>query len=446
MKRSITDFLNTEVKEYAISVVEERAIPSVIDGFKPVQRKIVFTADKVARQPIKTAALIGNVISIGGYYKGDVSIAFAASKMAQDFTGSNNFPWLSGKGEFGKRLTPQGVAAPRYTKCSLHKNFDRFFTDKELLTYDEQDGEFFEPRYYLPVIPTVLTNGVSGIAVGFACEILPYNVADIIENVKLALTRKPLKPMTPYFEGFKGTITPNGEPNRWVMTGKYKKVNSTTIEIYELPVGTSRDSYVEHLNKLEDKGTIRSYEDHCKKDFKFIIYMTRKDLAKMEKNKRVETVFKLQKKLSQNINVISENGKLINFETPEQLIEYFVNFRMGIMTKRKEYYAQYYAEKLSYAAAKGMFINQVLTNKFNLRAAKSKADLVERISKLGKAFKPHSDRLSGIPIYHFTKEEIAKLKEECKNYQAQQKYFETVGEKKLFENDVLELINNLKRG
>lgn len=444
MKRTITDFIDTEVKEYAISVVEDRAIPSVIDGLKPVQRKVLFTAEKVARKPIVTAALAGSVISQAGYFKGDASVASAASKMAQDFAGANNHPLILGKGEFGKRLTPHGIAAARYTKAGLHPNFDKFFTDKELLEYDLQDGQIFEPRYYLPVIPTVLLNGVSGIAVGFACEILPYHIKDIVDNVKRALSGQKLRDMKPHYEGYKGKV--EKVDGKWVMKGVYKKINTTTLHITELPCGMSRDRYIAHLNKLEERDIIKGYDDKCKKEFDFTIYLTRKEMNKLEKNGRIESTFKLKANLSQNLNVLTEHGKLRHFETVQELIEYFVEFRTTIMTKRKEFYAQYYREKLSYAAAKGMFINKVLTNKFNLRAAKSRADLIARIEKIGKAFRPHSDRLAGIPIYHFTKEEIANLKSKCGDYQKQQKYFEDVKEETLFKDDLSALINNLKRG
>lgn len=253
-ERTITDFINNEVKEYAISVVEERAIPSIVDGFKPVQRKLVYTANRVAKNFIKTAALVGNVISVGGYYKGDASIAAACGNMAQDFPGSNNVPFIKGSGEFGKRLTPNGIAAPRYTKAMLHPNFNKFFTDSELLEYEEQDGEFFEPKYYLPSVPTVLLNGISGIAVGFACKILPYKLTDIIQNVGNVLRKKPQFEMTPYYGDFKGTI--DKVDDKWVMRGVWRKINKTTIEITELPIGISREKYLEHLNKLEDAGLI----------------------------------------------------------------------------------------------------------------------------------------------------------------------------------------------
>lgn len=444
--RTITDYIDREVKEYAISVVEDRAIPSIVDGFKPVQRKIAFTANKVAKSLVKTAALVGNVISIGGYYKGDSSIAEACGKMAQDFPGSNNFAFIEGEGEFGKRLTPNGISAPRYTKSRIHPNFGRFFIDNELLQFDEQDGEFFEPRYYLPIIPTVLLNGVAGIAVGFAVKILPYNLKDIIYNVSQVVLGKEQQKMIPYWEGFKGSVTPE-EDGGFTLHGIWNKINTTTIEITELPIGISRDKYVDHLNDLEDKGHIKGYDDLCKKEFKFIIYMKREILAQWEERGQVEAKFKLVKKVSENLNLISENGKLVYFENPNQIIEHFVRFRMGVVVKRKEYFLRLYDEKITFALLKIAFIQEVMNGKIDFKSIKNKGDLREKVAKLMKSHKPTEDdidKLINISIYSLTKEEIIKLNEQSKEWRSLIEYYEKTPEKKLFLKDLVDLAKEMK--
>ena len=446
-ERSITDYLDNEVKEYAISVVEERAIPSIVDGFKPVQRKIAFTANKLAKSYIKTAALVGNVISVGGYYKGDASISAAVGCMTQDFAGSNNFPFLSGEGEFGKRLTPDGIAPARYTKSKIHSNFAKFFGDSELLEYVEQDGELFEPRFYLPTIPTVLLNGVAGIAVGFATKIQPYNVKDIIENTKRALTGKALKEMIPYHDGFAGTISKDADGSI-IMRGIWRRVNSSTIEIVELPVGMSRDKYVEHLNKLEDRGDIKSYDDLCKKEFKFIVYLKREDLAKWEEEGKVEQKFKLTQKLSENINLISEKGKLIYFESANDVIKHFVDFRLGVMTKRKEHFQTYYAEKNDHNRLKIAFIKAVLNTKIDFKKALTKDGLRQATAAMLAKMNPSAEsieRLLGMPVYSMNEEEISNIESKIVENQTQIEYYKNTSESDLFVKDISDLSSALRR-
>ena len=446
-ERTITNYINTEVKEYAISVVEERAIPSIVDGFKPVQRKIVFTADKVAKSFTKTAALVGQVMSVGGYFKGDGSIGGACGKMAQDFAGSNNHPFLEGQGEFGKRLTPDGISAPRYTDTRIHSNFNKFFQDMELLKFDDQEGKLFEPRYYYPIIPSVLLNGVSGIAVGFAVKILPYNLKDLIYNTSRVVLGKPQKKMIPYWEGYNGTVVEDDDG--FIMRGIWERLNSSTVRITEVPVGISRDKYVDHLNKMEERGDIKGYDDDCKKEFNFTIHMKREILAKWESMDPdyVGRKFKLVKRMSENLNLISENGKLISFDNVNDIIEYFTKFRMGIFAERKVYFENFYKTKISDSYIRKRFIKEVMAGKIEFKKVKNKADLRDKVANLMAKHEPSEDQIEqliNISIYKINKEEIVKIDEQIDEWKELKKYYKDTPTDKLFVKDLKTLAKGLK--
>ena len=178
---NISELIDGKYKDYSKYVLYSRAIPHMIDGLKPSQRKILFTALKTAKNSrIKTASLSGNTISSANYHHGDASLNEAITKMVQ--VHSNNIPLLVGEGSFGSRLVPD-AAAPRYTFVKMSANYDKYFADT-MVADKSADPEDPEPEFYLPIIPWVLVNGIKGIAVGFATEIQPRNPKQISKFCK----------------------------------------------------------------------------------------------------------------------------------------------------------------------------------------------------------------------------------------------------------------------
>ena len=122
--RTIEDFFDNEYTEFAKSVVENRAIPSVIDGFKPSQRKIAFIANRVfktgAEKPLKVFQLAGRIASEAFYHHGGGSLEGAITTMTQDF--KNSMPIFQGIGQFGSLRSPEAGAA-RYIGVIANQNF-----------------------------------------------------------------------------------------------------------------------------------------------------------------------------------------------------------------------------------------------------------------------------------------------------------------------------------
>ena len=181
-KRTITEYCDTEYLGYAHYVVEQRAIPSVIDGFKPTARKIIYVANKIWKntndKPLKVFQLTGKVTADSFYHHGDGSCNNTIIGMAQSF--KNSMPLLAAIGQFGSLRSP-GAGAPRYISTKLTDNFRLLYKDFELLSPRYEEGTEIEPEFFLPIIPTVLLNGSSGIAVGFATNILNRHPLDLID-------------------------------------------------------------------------------------------------------------------------------------------------------------------------------------------------------------------------------------------------------------------------
>src|SRR4051812_29077234 len=209
---TLSEFASRAYLAYAMSVVKSRALPSVEDGQKPVQRRILFAMRELGNRsdaPFKKSArIVGDVI--GKYHPhGDVAVYEAAVRMAQEFT--LRYPLIEGQGNFGSR-DGDSPAAMRYTEVRLTP-----FAEAVLLSEiergtvdfsDNYDGSFREPKLLPARLPVGLLNGASGIAVGMATEIPPHNLREVAEACALTLEGdEDAKPVT---RGIKGPDFPGG--------------------------------------------------------------------------------------------------------------------------------------------------------------------------------------------------------------------------------------------
>ena len=130
---AITKYLDTKYLEYAKDVVENRAIPSVIDGFKPVQRKAITAALQNAKSKYyKIFQLTGIVASTMNYSHGDASLNESIINMAKDF--KNSLPYFDRDGQFGSLRSPE-AGAPRYIGVKLNDTFNKLYKDIDLVNY-----------------------------------------------------------------------------------------------------------------------------------------------------------------------------------------------------------------------------------------------------------------------------------------------------------------------
>ena len=152
--KTISEFLSQEYRDFSLYTIENRAIPSVIDGFKPTHRKIIFISNGIwktgSEKPLKVFQLAGKVASDAFYHHGNMSLESSIVTMAQSF--KNNLPLLEEIGQFGSLRSPEPAAA-RYIGTKLNKNFRLLYKDFELLTYKEEEGESIEPYFFLPIVP-----------------------------------------------------------------------------------------------------------------------------------------------------------------------------------------------------------------------------------------------------------------------------------------------------
>jgi len=189
----IEDEIKHSYLDYAMSVIIGRALPDVRDGLKPVHRRILYAMRELANdwnKPYKKSArIVGDVI--GKYHPhGDTAVYDALVRMAQTF--SMRFVLVDGQGNFGS-VDGDPPAAMRYTEVRLNKLAHEFLNDLDKETVDfapNYDSSLDEPSVLPTLVPNLLINGSSGIAVGMACNIPPHNLSEVIDGL-IALIDEP---------------------------------------------------------------------------------------------------------------------------------------------------------------------------------------------------------------------------------------------------------------
>lgn len=407
VNKSVTDVIDTEYRSYAMYVLEQRAIPSAIDGFKSVHRKLVYAMlTEHGNKKVKLSDMSG--ISKYGYHHGETSAAGAAVTLTADW--NNNCPIFTGHGNFGSRLV-QEAAAARYIFVTQSPELKKYFIDIDVapVSLNEENPE---PAHYLPTIPWVLVNGISGIAVGFACNILPRSVADITTAVKSYLKNpekfmKSAAVIKPTFPQFSGTITQDSEnPLAWKTHGIIDYIGKYTYKITELPIGYDREAYVTLLNDMIDSDKIKDYVDNCSEaGFGFTI----KTSAALKEKIDLDPLkyFKLTKSHTENLTTLGIDGKLKIFCSVAELIKYFCDYRLTKFADKIEFQRQNLTQDITVMQHKVKWIDLVARGRISFKKL-DKAGLLQSVTELVTTAE-HGKRFINIPLYECTQESITEL-------------------------------------
>jgi len=444
-RKSITEFLSDEYKEFAMYTIENRAIPSVIDGFKPSHRKILHVSNQIWKtgneKSLKVFQLAGKIASDAFYHHGNQSLENSIITVAQHF--KNNASLLDEDGQFGSLRSPK-AGASRYIGTKLSNNFRLIYKDFELLKHKEEEGEIIEPEYFLPIVPTVLINGSKGIAVGFASNILNRDMVDIITACQKLLNGKGIKEIPPALNNFIGSYRQDEENNKkWYIRGCFERINTTTIKVYELPISMTYEKYEILLDKLCDKKEIISYEDNCKDNVDYTIKFKRSELKKLT-DENIVKLLKLEETSHEIFSTLDENGELKLFESSKEIVKYFVDFRLKYYDKRKEYLISKLEREYKVLSNRAKFIKAILDNKLKVNNVK-KSDIIISIGKLGLDKIDNTyDYLLRMPIYSLTKELFDKLKADLKVKKEEIDVIKKTLPKDMYLTDLTNLKKNFK--
>jgi topoisomerase-4 subunit A len=258
--------------DYASYVILERAVPSLQDGLKPVQRRILHSMKEMEDGRYnKVANIIGNTMKYHPH--GDASIGDALVQLGQKDL------LIDCQGNWGNTLTGDGAAAPRYIEARLSKfALHVAFNAKTTNWLSSYDGRNKEPEQLPMKFPMLLAQGAEGIAVGLACKFLPHNFIELIDQSINHLRGKKVEILPDFQNGGMADFTGYNDGmrgGRVRVRAKIKKVDNKTLIIHEIPFGTTTSSLIESVIKANDKGKIKikKIEDNTSMEAEIIVHL-----------------------------------------------------------------------------------------------------------------------------------------------------------------------------
>lgn len=383
----ISDFINKELILFSMAD-NIRSIPSVLDGLKPGQRKVLYACfRRNLTVDIKVSQLAGYVSENTGYHHGEASLVQTIIGLAQDFIGSNNLNVLKPIGTFGSRAAGgKDFSAARYIFTQLSEITKKVFNplDNPLYTYVQEDEGTVEPEWYLPVLPMVLVNGAEGIGTGWSTNIPPFNPTDIVQNIRRLMAGEEMIPMTPWFKGWEGEIQPISQDKFRVM-GTIEQIDNTTLEISEIPpktwINNMKEFLLSGLDSKKDKPWIKDVEEHHGMNIKFIIKLSEEEMAKSHKIGLLER-FKLISVINlSNMVLFDPSGRIKKYESPLQILREFFYVRLEYYQRRKDFLTDKLQNQLLKLSEQARFIKHIIDNKISL-SNKKRSVLVKQLQEL----------------------------------------------------------------
>lgn len=258
--------------DYASYVILERAVPSLYDGLKPVQRRILHSMREMEDGRYnKVANIIGNTMKYHPH--GDASIGDALVQIGQKDL------LIDCQGNWGNTLTGDGAAAPRYIEARLSKfALHVAFNPKTTNWLASYDGRNKEPEQLPMKFPLLLAQGAEGIAVGMACKFLPHNFIELIDQSINHLRGKKVELLPDFPNGGMADFSGYNDGlrgGRVRIRAKIRKVDNKTLIINEIPYGTTTGSLIESVIKANDKGKIKikKIEDNTSSEAEIIVHL-----------------------------------------------------------------------------------------------------------------------------------------------------------------------------
>ncbi|MFO1478172.1 MAG: DNA topoisomerase IV subunit A [Verrucomicrobiota bacterium] len=244
--------VNTSFLEYASYVIRDRAIPSLADGLKPVQRRILWSLHRNDDgRFIKVANVVGDTMKYHPH--GDASIGDALVVLA------NKRYLIEGQGNFGNVFTGDPAAAPRYIECRLTELArTELFNDEITEFVPSYDGRNKEPVTLPCKLPLTLMLGTEGIAVGLSARILPHNFPELLQAQIAILKKAPFKCLPDFPTGGLMDAREYADGKGSVkVRAKIKTRDESTVVIKEIPPTTTTDSLIASIEDAARKGKLK---------------------------------------------------------------------------------------------------------------------------------------------------------------------------------------------
>jgi len=459
-KVSIGDFSEDAYLNYSMYVILDRALPSLLDGLKPVQRRIIYAMSELGLKHStkykKSARTVGDVL--GKFHPhGDTACYEAMVIMAQSF--AYNMPLIDGQGNWGTQDDPKSFAAMRYTESKLTKYSELLLQDLKNGTSDwipNFDGTLDEPKFLPSQIPNILINGSSGIAVGMSTDIPPHNLGEIILAVQHVInnpkcTIKELMEFIPAPDYPTGAHLLHDESDIDAIynegTGNIKlraeyNHHGKSIEIISLPYQASTTKIIEQIQSqiIEKKiGFINTIEDQSdeKNPVKIIMKIKGNSHSPTEVMNHLYFTTDLERNYRVNLNMISANGKprVMNLK---EIISEWVSFRVDTYKRKLNYENNQILERLH--ILEGFLIVYKHLDKI-IEILRNEDNPKPKIIKIGKFSEKQYESIINMRLRNIAKLEEDKIKDEYENLKKRNKEINSILKSKSKLNKII--INDL---
>ena len=436
-KISIGAFSEDAYLNYSMYVILDRALPSLLDGLKPVQRRIIYAMSELGlkhnTKHKKSARTVGDVL--GKFHPhGDTACYEAMVMMAQSF--SYNSPLIDGQGNWGTQDDPKSFAAMRYTESKLTKYSDLLLRNLKNGTVDwipNFDGSLDEPKFLPSLIPNILVNGSSGIAVGMSTDIPPHNLGEIILAVQHLIKNPKCSvkdlidfiPAPDYPTG--GSLLRNESDIDEIYnegTGNIKlraeyASRSKEITIHSLPYQASTTKIIEQIQsqiiekKISFIGSVEDQSDE-KNPVKIIIRIKGSSISAEDVMNHLYFTTDLERSYRANLNIITSEGKpkVMNLR---DILSQWLAFRIDTFKKQLNHENNQILERLH--ILEGFLIVYKHLDKI-ISILRNEDNPKQKIMKIGKFTEIQYESIVNMRLRNIAKleeqkinDEFAKLKE-----------------------------------
>lgn len=432
IEKSIEDIIHESFIDYAREVIEDRALPDVRDGLKPVQRRILytmyrsgFTPDKPFR---KSAATVGEVIK-NLHPHGDASIYNALVNMAQTF--NKRYPLIEGHGNFG--TIDDAPAAMRYTESRLSpvamlmlKDIDRDVVEWK----NNYDDTMKEPEVLPSMIPNLLINGGSGIAVGVASNIPPHNLGEVIDAICAYINNPDItvKELMTYVKGpdfpTGGIVSPEGllkcyETGMGTAVIRGRVVveelpnNKRQLVITEIPYRVSKEDLISRIARLiedEKVNDVIEIRDESNKDgMRIIIELN----GNADIEKLLESIYaKTPLQVNFNYNVVALVDNKPKILSLKDAIKEFVDHRKEVVVRRTKYELEKARKRLHILEGLIIAVDMIDEIIKIIRNSKNVADAKRELLKVTKLSEEQVQAILDMRLQRLVRLEVEALKKE----------------------------------
>ena len=453
---ALEEIMGDRFADYAKEIIQDRALPDVRDGLKPVQRRILYgmyesknTYDKKYR---KSAKAVGEIM--GNYHPhGDSSIYDAMVRMSQDW--KQNTPYIDMHGNNGS-MDGDSAAAMRYTEARLSKISNELLKDIEKDTVNmapNYDDTRLEPTVLPCKFPNLLVNGSTGISAGYATNIPPHNLGEVIDATVKRI-EKPTSTFEEIFEIIKGPDFPTGaivEGKSGIeeayRTGKGKininckyEINNHQIIITEIPFEVNKANLVKRINdiRIEKKieGIVDARDETARGDLRIVIDLKKDANSELILNYLLKNT---EMRVSYSFNMIAIVNRRPKLVGILEILDAYINHQVEVITRRSKFDLEHARLRMHIVDGllKAMSIlDEVIAC---IRKSKNRLDSIENLSNEFDFSKKQAEAIVDMRLYKLTNTDVTALEDEKKNLEKIIAFLESIL------NDKKVLLRQLKK-